>query len=52
MRRRYKWLRNVVGVDFLTAGIIAFINEFSNLPPHKVEFMQIIWDMDTNESNV
>lgn len=45
MKRRYKFMREVVGCGRVTAAYIALLNEFSTLPAYKVGFMHIILDM-------
>lgn len=45
MRRRYRWLRQVLWLSRFDAAFIAVLNEFSNLPPHKVGFMHLVWDI-------
>lgn len=45
MKRRYKFMREVVGCGRVTAAFVAVLNELSDLPSHKVGFMHIIWDM-------
>lgn len=44
MRRRWRFLR-AMGCDWLTAAVIALLNELSDLPPHEVGFMHLRWDM-------
>lgn len=46
MGRRYRWLRGVLGLSRFNAAFIAVLNEFSDLPPHKVGVMHLIWDME------
>lgn len=45
MQRRYSFLRSI-GCGVVTAAFISALNELSNLPPHQVGFMHIIWEME------
>ena len=45
MRRRYRFLRKVIGCDILTAAFIAILNEFSDLPSNQVGLLTWIETM-------
>jgi hypothetical protein len=45
LRRRYRFVRDILGCGVITSAFIALLNEASDLPPHKVGFMFYVWDM-------